>query len=403
MRAPGARRSGGDRPLDLLVDARGIRQSGIGRYLREVVDGALADRRFGRVVLLGRPDELRAYLSGRDAAGRAEVVAFPHHFYSLGAQLRWCALLARGALRADVAFFPHYDVPLPPLPAPAVVVVQDLAHFRMAPLFPRWKVAAASLVMRRAVERAAHVLVSSAATRRDLLERHPGAAPRLSTVPLGVDPSFGSDPLDPGAAARADALRPYLLCVGNRKPHKNLPLAVEALARLRPRHPGLRLVVAGPRFGEDDGVAARARALGVGDAVVELGAVPEALLRALYAGAECLLFPSLHEGFGLPVLEAMTFGTPVVASDRASIPEVAGDAALLLAPDDAGAWAAAVDDLLRDPVRRAELAERGRSRAARFPWARTAARTLDVLWSVGAGRPVGGAAPVRAAEPAGVA
>lgn len=375
----------------LVVDARGLWLSGIGRFLREVLRGVFAEARFGRVTLLGRPEQLHAFVREHGAEGVARVVPFPYHFYSAPAQLHWLALHARGALAGDVAFFPHYDVPLTDLSARTVVTVQDLAHFALAAQFPAWKRAMASAVLRRAVHRASRVLVTSAWTRGELLARHPEAADRLAVVPLGVSPGVVSDEgVAPERRARIEALSPFLLCVGNRKPHKNMEAAVETLARLRPRVPGLRLVIAGEGFGEDGGVRERARRLGVEEAVSWEGRVSDAELACLYAHAGCLLFPSLYEGFGLPPLEAMQAGVPVVASDRASIPEVVGDAAAVVPPHDAEAMAAAALRLLQDPAHRAAMVRRGRERAARFRWEETASRITDLLWEVAEAGPGAG-------------
>jgi glycosyltransferase involved in cell wall biosynthesis len=370
-------------PASLLVDGRGLYRSGIGRYLREVLEVVVRDPRFARIVLLASPGDAARFLDGRGLP-QVEAVSFPHGFYSPAAQAHWALLGARGALRADAAFFPHYDVPLARVPMPYALTVHDLGHFRLPEMFPAWKRAAASRILARAVRRAARVLVISEATRRELLERHPEAAPRVELIPQGVSADFGSA-LDPAAVERAAALAPYLLCVGNRKPHKNLAAAVEVLARLRSDDaPGLRLVIAGQRMGEVDEVHARAAALGIADAIVDVGEVDDALLAALYAGAEVFLFPSLYEGFGLPVLEAMACGAPVVASDRSAIPEAVGDAGALVDPEDHVATAAAVRRLMVDAGHRAEMVRRGRARAAELTWERTARRTADALWQVAA-------------------
>ena len=257
-------------------------------------------------------------------------------------------------------------------------MVHDLAHFEL-PHFPGWKVAMAGVIMQRALQRATRVLVPSRTTEAAVASRFPAVVPKLRTILAGVDPAWGDPPAD---AAAAEPLRPYLLCVGNRKPHKNFALAVEVLARLRRVRPELRLVIAGR--GDEDRAEVRGRAerLRVGDAVVELGGVSDERLRALYAGAECLLFPSRYEGWGLPVLEAMAARAPVVASDCASIPEAVGDAGVLVGPDDAEGMAAAVARMWSEPAFRAALVARGRKRAAAFRWEETAARTVDLLWEV---------------------
>jgi glycosyltransferase involved in cell wall biosynthesis len=368
------------RARSLAVDARGLHTSGIGRYLRAVLREVLQDPRFHPVTLLGHPEALHAFV--RDEGARARVEAFPHSFYAPAAQAAWAALRARGRLLADVTFFPHYDVPLMDGSRRLVVTVHDLAHFRLPEQFPAWRRAAAGLVLRRALRRAHRILTGSRTSAKDLAAWHPGVADRLEVVPYGV-----STPSAPEAEAVrwAGAYRPFLLCVGNRKPHKNLTAAVEVLARLRSDFPALRLVIAGRGFGTDDGVTALAAALGVGDAVVELGEVEDARLNALYGAAECLLFPSIFEGFGLPVLEAMAAGLPVVASDFAAVAEAAGGAAALVPPYAHDRMADAVRHILTDDTLRAERVRQGRARAAQFSWAGAGRRTADVLYAAAHG------------------
>lgn len=377
----------------MTVDARGLRLSGIGRYLREVLRVVLADPRVVRVALAGNPADLVPFIRAEGAERTARIVPFAHHFYAPAAQLHWAALQARGALRSDVVFFPHYDVPLTDRSPRTVVTVQDLNHFRLAEQFAGWKVAVAARVLRRAVRRASRVVVTSQWTHRDLVGRHPDVAARVSVIPLGVTPGAAVSN-SPSASARVADLTSggaFLLCVGNRKPHKNLVAAVEVLARLSGRLPGLRLVLVGEDFGEDAEVRARAAERGVADAIVWFGRASDAELTMLFAGAGCLLFPSLYEGFGLPPLEAMAAGVPVVASDRASIPEVVGNAAATLDPHDWDGMADAAFRLLTDPAHRAEMVRRGLRRSEQFRWEDTGARVADLIWEVGAGR--GTAAP----------
>jgi glycosyltransferase involved in cell wall biosynthesis len=366
-----------------LVDARALHASGIGRYLREILARLLIDERFGRIVLLGEPAALERFAAGRGAGARVETVAYPGGFYSPRTQLAWAARAAHRAARADVSFFPHYDAPFLRLPRASVVAVQDLTHFRVPAAFPAWKRAPAGVLFDRVVRSAGRVLISSDSTRADLLERVPEVAAKTAVIPLGVGAAF--QPCSASGCSGCAAVRalgPYLLCVGNRKPHKNLAAAVEALARLLPECPELKLGVVGARFAARDEVDERAEALGVAHAVVERGGVDDDALRCLYTHAEALLFPSMYEGFGLPVLEAMACGTPVVVSNRTSLPDVVGDAGQLVEPHAPEAFAAAVRRLGAEPALRAELVRRGRERAARLSWERTAERTLDVLYEV---------------------
>jgi glycosyltransferase involved in cell wall biosynthesis len=170
--------------------------------------------------------------------------------------------------------------------------------------------------------------------------------------------------------------------VGNLEPRKNLPRLIEAFAEVRRRlarsaRPP-QLVLAGTRAWLHSGIFEAVEAHGLGGDVVFMDYVPIADLPALYAGATCFVFPSLYEGFGLPVLEAMAAGAPVVAARAGSIPEVAGDAALLVDATGSGELATALEALLTDAALRERLVARGRARAAEFGWEGVARRTLAV-------------------------
>ena len=149
-------------------------------------------------------------------------------------------------------------------------------------------------------------------------------------------------------------------------------LAVDVLAKLAPEHPTLQLAVAGEHFPDWNEVLNHAAARGVQHRIVDFPHLTDAELVSVYRGAECLLFPSRFEGFGMPVLEAMACGTPVVASNSTSIPEVAGDAAILCAPDDVAAMTAGIARLLQEPTFREERVYAGLANASRFTWGRTA-------------------------------
>lgn len=319
--------------------------------------------------------ELERFLQGQPRA-HVSVRAHAPGLYTVRSQGRWLAWRLQGALKADVVFFPHFDGSLCPPGTPSVVTVHDLTHFRMAGLFSRGRRIAAGMLLRRVTTDAERILVPSKATAHDLGQRLPRTAAKTRVIPEGVDSSFWFPVRGETSAP------PYLLCVGNRKPHKNLAAAVEVLARLRAEDPALRLLLVGRRFAGGDRVDERARRLGVQDAVIEVEDASDERLRALYGGAEAFLFPSLHEGFGLPPLEAMACGTPVIASNRSSIPEVVGDAGVLLDPGDVVGMAAAVLRLRADPAWRCSLVERGRRRAESLTWERCAGRTVDALYRV---------------------
>jgi glycosyltransferase involved in cell wall biosynthesis len=261
---------------------------------------------------------------------------------------------------------------------PSVVTVHDLTYLRVRGSASAWKRAGMRWWLRRVLARSARVVCVSEHCRRDLVAFAPGAAARMRVIPNGVSDAFrGGATNEPSLPSGVRP--PYLLAVGTRKPHKNLECAVDVLAKLAAHDATLTLVVAGESGPHWRHVAARAERLGVARRVRALEPVTDDELRALYRGAEALLFPSRYEGFGLPLLEAMSCGTPVIASNATSIPEVTGTAAMLFGPDDAAGMADAVMQLRANAAFRAELIARGLARAAQFSWDRCAEQTEAVL------------------------
>ncbi|HWH96688.1 MAG TPA: glycosyltransferase family 1 protein [Baekduia sp.] len=256
------------------------------------------------------------------------------------------------------------------LRVPSVVVVCDMVAFDPA-LLPRKgsaRIERATLPL--AVRRAARLAAISQATADDLVARFPRAAGKTEVTPLAADPGFadGGAPGDE-VLARHGIDFPYILGVGTLEPRKNLPRLVEAFIGLDDAVRGdHRLVLVGP-LGWDAGETMSA-ITAQPERVAAIGAVPDADLPALYRRATAFAYPSLYEGFGLPVLEAMIAGVPVLTSGASSMPEVGGDAALYVAPRDVASIREGLARLLGDAGLRARLAQAGPPRAAEFSWAR---------------------------------
>jgi glycosyltransferase involved in cell wall biosynthesis len=260
--------------------------------------------------------------------------------------------------------------------APMMVTVHDVIAARLA----RNHVGLAAVMRRRhlrAVTAARGLIFSSEHTRREFLSLYQYPADRCAVVHLGVAPAFsGGDRASARASLGLPAGQPVLLHVGSEERRKNVETLLAALARLARRRRDILLVRVG-------GGSSRSRRLiarhGLAAHVRYCSGLTEVDLVRWYRAADAFVFPSLYEGFGLPVLEAMACGCPVVAADRTSIPEITGDAAVLVDdPLDPEALAGAIAGVLDDPALAAALRAAGPRRAAGFTWPRAAAQTLEV-------------------------
>ncbi len=233
------------------------------------------------------------------------------------------------------------------------------------------------LLVRLAARRSERVIADSASTRDDLVRFLGVPESRIDVVALGAGETMRTTPMSERELRARHGLgdRPVALSVSAKRPHKNLLRLLEALALL----PGERrpvLILPGYPTWHERELRERAASLGVAGDVRFLDWVADSELEGFYAAAGAFVFPSLYEGFGLPVLEAMRRGVPVACSDRSSLPEVAGEAALLFDPERPAEIAAAIERLLTDRAEADRLRDAGRQRAARFTWEATARETL---------------------------
>lgn len=283
-----------------------------------------------------------------------------------------------------VALYHATDFTLPPaLPQTrTLLTVHDLSFVRVPETASPPLKAYLDAVVPRSVRSADHVLADSQATRDDLVALYDVPESKITVLLSGVDARFApvSDDAELSRVRQRYALphTPFILSVGTVQPRKNYARLIEALAQLRAEYPALHLVIAGGRGWLEDPIYESLDRLNLRGAVTFTGFADDADLPALYTLARAVALPSLYEGFGLPVLEAMACGTPVVTSTISSLPEVAGDAALLVDPLDIDALAAALRQLLADESLRAGLRARGLARAATFTWERSARQLLEV-------------------------
>ncbi len=360
--------------------ARSLRPpiTGIGRYTLNLASAAAQHL---------EPDELTLYLTRevKDLNGIRcrKIVApvpTPHEVF----RAAWEHTLVPYSARRDgldVFHSPNYTLPLG-LPCPSVVTVHDLAFLdrRLHKARLRFYL---TLLTKMSLKRADRIIAVSEYTKSEIERHFPFAEGKVSVVYSGLDPAFrnGTSALEGRPPAASG--RPYILFVGSIEPRKNLPRLIRAFEHAM-ADTGLphELVLCGPWGWRYRPVEEALERSPMRQRIRQIGYVASADLPSLYAGADLLAYPSLIEGFGFPVLEAMASGTPVLTSDCSALPEVAGGAAVTVPPTDEGAIAKGIIRILSDRSLAETLAERGRVRSAEFTWERTAAETVAIYRQV---------------------
>jgi glycosyltransferase involved in cell wall biosynthesis len=345
-----------------------FRHSGIGRYLRNLLPPLLPLLDADHIRVLGSRDLFASAPWLSDP--RIELFATSAAIYSPQEQL----LSLRGAYRdTDLLWVPHYNAPLWHS-GRMVLTIHDIAPIALPQILGNaLKRGYARLLIQRAIQQATAILCVSNFTLAELT-RLGVPAEKLTVTHPGLDSAW---PLSAPPHREPDGA-PYLLFVGNIKPNKNLGLLLRAFASIQHRVP-FRLVLAGRIKGlgtADSAVLQQAASLG--DRARFTGEIDDATLQSLYAGAAALVLPSLYEGFGLPLLEAMQLGCPVLASSAASLPEVGGDAALYFDPHSVSDLAACLLQV-SDSAAMDSLRARGRLRVTHFSFARCAQQTAAVI------------------------
>ena len=333
-----------------------MNRAGERRYAIELLDALRA---------LGEPQIAELTLARHEPGGMLHRLAYQ----GLAEAVYYPFLLGRRARRAGVDLVHHPRHLVPPelgLPGPSIVTVHDVLPLSRPEHFSRLILYRYRALARWAVRRARLVLTGSRHSAGEIATRLGVPPERIRVTPYGVGDRFRPVPVDPG--------EPYVLCVGTLEPRKNLAGAVAAFEAVSASFPEHRLVVVGGRGWKRGGLE---RALGTSAARIDRrGYVSDEELVRLYSGADCFLFPTLGEGFGFPILEAMACGAPVVTSDRDGLPELAGGAAVLADPEDAEGLASALASVLSSAERRADLRERGIERSGSFSWAECARLTV---------------------------
>ena len=369
--------------MRIAIDARKLRDFGIGTYIRNVLTELSRLDRTNEYVVLCRPDDL----DSGDVLGRNfRMVPETAPTYSIAEQFKMPLSLARERVR--LVHEPHYVLP-PLVRCRSVVTIHDCIHLMFPQYLPgRLAYVYAKGSMWSAARKANRILTVSEASKRDILRFFDVPADKVAVIYNAIDERF----LAPPNLERMDLVRqryqldhPFVLYVGNIKPHKNIERLIDAFGRARSRGcpDDVKLVIIGDEISKYPGLRQSVHKHKLDKHVRFLGFQPMETLAAFYRLARAFVFPSLYEGFGLPPLEAMACGTPVVTSNVSSLPEVAGDAALLVDPYDAEAIAAGIGQALTDEPLRAELITRGYARARSFSWTQSVKKIHDIYMQVG--------------------
>ncbi|MGB3716346.1 MAG: glycosyltransferase family 1 protein [Candidatus Promineifilaceae bacterium] len=354
-------------------------RAGIGRYTRELVSALVRNDKSTEYLLFSAKQPSWDPLVNRippDSNVRYKQSLFSERWlYRIWHRLRLPVPVQ--LFTGDIDLFYSPDFVLPPVRdnIPTVLTVHDLSFIHYPETFTPSLRKYLNQVVPRSVRSASHVLADSRTTKEDISNIWHIDEKKITVLYSGVDRAFRP----PSDNAQLVNVRkkydlgeePYIFSVSTIQPRKNYQMLIRAFKDVANDFPH-RLVIAGGKGWLYEETLAEVNAQGLTDKVRFVGFVDDADLPALYSDATLFVFPSLYEGFGLPILEAMACGVPVVVSNASCMPEVAGEAALVLSPQDQEAWTTAIRDLLDDPSRRAQMVAGGFLRARQFKWKRAA-------------------------------
>ncbi len=359
------------------LDARMSDHPGIGRYIRELCRALLEVNKNGQPFCFLGDSKIYDRLGLSAYASKTQTRETKSEIYSLGEQVE-IPLKARGFSLLHV---PHFNIPIF-YSGRLVVTVHDLIYLHETGAA---KNKAASLMTRfylkQVCKKAAAILTVSEYTKNDLLNSFPGLSPERVHVTYEAAsgafwPLDKSDPVLAAASQKFSLKKPMILYVGALRPHKNVTTLIQAVENLNATKQTEAMLVLAGKSGTWD--ATLLRKIQASPFINYLGAVSDEELRALYNLADVFVFPSLREGFGLPVLEAMACGTPVISSNRSSLPEIVGDAGLLFDPTRVDALEELLYNVLKNNELQNKMRANGIEQAKKFSWANTASRTEEV-------------------------
>jgi len=366
------------------IDARfyGPVGKGLGRYTQKLIEHLETVAQEHEFVVFLRRENFDLF---QPRSGRFRKVLADFRWYTLAEQVRFPALIRREGI--DLMHYPHFNVPVM-TPAPFVVTIHDLILLRypthrattLNRFMYRIKYAAYRRVIRTAVRKSERIITVSEYTKDDIVRAFSVPKEKVVVTYEAADEAVETRR---EVDLRAKGIRkPYFLYVGNAYPHKNLERLLRVFAKTRGSGLDAQLVLVGKADYFYDRLKREAETLGIAKDVVFYGYAEDSELPSLYAKARAYVFPSLLEGFGLPPLEAMRYGTPVAASGISCLPEILGEAAKYFDPEDEDGMMAAMKSVFGDEPLRERLSSLGRAQAAKYSWDDCARKTYDIYRSV---------------------
>ena len=374
--------------MNVLIDATSItkKKAGVGVYAKNLIEELTRFHPGPHFFLLVQDDDPELEFGGRDNVTMIRVPArlfrlLPLRF--LLEQVFVPFLLVK--LTIDVIHSLHYSFPLVHIGSRQVVTLHDMTFFNMPEVHKPVKIVYFRMFIRAAICFADKVIFVSHSALQDCTARLGPLRASSEVIHLGKSDAFAPD-LDPAEVLRVRMKyglpEEFILYVGMIEPRKNLSRLVSAFATVCAMHPGLSLVIAGMQGWMNNGLMETISGLGIESRVIFTGFVPEPEKPFLIAASKVFAYPSLYEGFGIPVLEALACGVPTLTSNVSSLPEVAGNAALMIDPRSVTEMSSALERLLSDESLREELRRESLHQAAKFTWVRTAAMTLRAYENV---------------------
>lgn len=373
------------------IDARfygGEQSKGLGRYTQKLIEHILRLDQHNQYVIFVQDETAQQII--RKLSSSVTVILAPYRWYTLAEQIFLPQLIAQA--KVDLMHFPHFNVPLL-YNKPFVVTIHDLIISRfpterattLGPLKYRFKQFAYNRVIAHAAHHAKKIITVSEYSKRDIMDYFKLPADRIAVTYEAVEPFVEITSAEPVETilAHYHITQPYLLYVGNAYPHKNLEVLLQVMQQLQQDQ---RLFFTLVFVGKPDyfyrRLQAQARALQLEDVVVFTGFVPDEHLPAIYRQALAYIFPSKYEGFGLPPLEAMSYGIPVLAARSSCLPEILGDAALYFDFQDVSGIIKQIFAVGQNETVRQQLVQRGYEQLHHYHWETLAQQTLQIYESV---------------------